>query len=420
MDVGGVISQSLYYLFSQEEKLKRGASEDHVVALVDTLLHEAITLQASDIHLQPSASTLVVRFRIDGVLYDHLILESAIAPLVLSRLKILANLDIAERRIPQDGRLRVCLYDSGGMQPTERVIDFRLSTFPTLYGEKMVIRILDRLLRLLALDSLGLRSVMYDQLTASLRRPHGLFLVTGPTGSGKTTMLYALISALDIKTKNIVTIEDPIEYELAGITQSQVNTKAGFTFENGLRAMLRQDPDIIMVGEIRDKATARIAIESALTGHLVLSTLHTNDAPSAIARLLEMGIEPFLLSATLVGVLAQRLARRLCNECKKKTTATAEQQSFTTSNYGAIETMYKSHGCRQCHNIGYRGRLGIFELLVLNDTLRELVMQKADATTLRSEAVRCGMQPLLFDGLSKVRDAVTSLEEVYSLAIDET
>jgi type II secretory ATPase GspE/PulE/Tfp pilus assembly ATPase PilB-like protein len=406
----------VYRLLRHEEKLRQGLAQDSTIQLVDELLVAALDARASDIHLQPYERHLVVRYRIDGVLYDQRTLDYAQAALVISRLKILSNLDIAQRRLPQDGRLKVAVAGPGG---SDVVIDFRLSTFPTLYGEKMVVRILDRSLRLLSLDSLGLAPTMLEQLRSIINRPHGLLVVTGPTGCGKTTMLYALISALDASRKNIVTIEDPVEYELAGITQSQVNEKAGFTFENGLRAMLRQDPDIVMIGEIRDKATANIAIEAALTGHLVLSTLHTNDAPSAITRLIEMGIEPFLVSATLIGVLAQRLVRRLCPTCKKVKPLSKEMVLFAQQQGIACSESSAPIGCAKCHALGYKGRVGLFEYLMVSDAIRESIGLQKEATRLRSIALQAGMQPLVCDGLEKVKAGMTSLEEVLSVVVHD-
>ena len=405
---------TVYRLLRHEEKLRQGLTQDSTIQLLDELLVAALDARASDIHLQPYERHLVVRYRIDGVLYDQRTLDYAQAALVISRLKILSNLDIAQRRLPQDGRLKVAVAGPGG---SDAVIDFRLSTFPTLYGEKMVLRILDRSLRLLSLDSLGLAPTMLDGLRSIITRPHGLFVVTGPTGCGKTTMLYALVSALDASRKNIVTIEDPVEYELTGITQSQVNDKAGFTFENGLRAMLRQDPDIVMIGEIRDKATANIAIEAALTGHLVLSTLHTNDAPSAITRLIEMGIEPFLVSATLVGVLAQRLVRRLCPICKKLKPLSKEMVQFAQQQGAVCNESSVPTGCAKCHALGYKGRVGLFEYLMVSDVIRESIGQQREATHLRTIALESGMQPLVCDGLEKVKAGITSLEEVLSVVV---
>lgn len=402
---GAKTDNLVYHILCPEEKLALGVNEDAIVTLVDELLYHAIMLQASDIHLQPQEHTFIVRYRIDGMLYNQCVLQQIQAPLVVSRLKVLANLDIAERRIPQDGRFRASA--SAYNVEEKRIIDFRVSTFPTLYGEKMVIRILDRSLSLLSLDGLGLSANVYEQLVALTKRPHGLFLVTGPTGCGKTTMLYALIAAMNVEAKNIVTIEDPIEYELTGITQSQINPKAGFTFENGLRAILRQDPDIIMIGEIRDRVTAHIAIEAALTGHLVLSTLHTNDAPSAVARLLEMDIEPFLISATLVGVLAQRLVRRLCAACKQ-----TQEKMYSSSKVDREYRIYIPKGCKSCNRTGYKGRIGLFELLMINDIFAEHIMKKASAATLRSTACAHGMKILSQDGLEKMHQGITSLDEV--------
>ncbi len=410
-------SEFNYCIRSQEEKLILGITEDPIIQLVDEILFTAIARQASDIHLQPQEHSFLIRYRIDGILYDQYELAKEQAPLIISRLKILAHLDIAERRVPQDGRLRA-IAQSENDTTASNIIDFRIATFPTLYGEKMVVRILDRSLRLLTLQALGLSDSLFVQLNKIMQQPHGLFLVTGPTGCGKTTMLYALIAAMNTHKKNIVTIEDPVEYELAGITQSAVNPKAGFTFENGLRAILRQDPDIIMVGEIRDRTTAQIAIEAALTGHLVLSTLHTNDAPSAVARLIEMGIEPFLLSATLVGVLAQRLIRVLCQSCKKILKTTDIQGDAFFNLLTSTDTLYSSSGCRSCFNVGYRGRIGVFELLGISDDFRIHVMKKADVAVLRSVARSTGMKPLLEDALQKVRSGITSIDEVMLIKME--
>ena len=397
---------AVYHLISRENKLKQGRSEDAVIARVDDLLYTALSLRASDVHLQPYEDAVMVRYRIDGVLYDQHSLDGTQVPLIISRFKILAHLDIAQRRLPQDGHFKAIVDDA--YEP----IDFRVATFPTLYGEKIVIRILDRSQRLLALDALGMETTMYHTLVDLVRRPHGLFLVTGPTGAGKTTMLYAVISSLNARSHNIVTIEDPIEYELAGITQSQVNERAGFTFHNGLRSMLRQDPDIIMIGEIRDKDTAQIAIESALTGHLVLSTLHTNDAISAVTRLLEMGIEPFLLSGTMVGVLAQRLVRRLCTVCKRAVQISDVYSTRAAACGVGIDMVNEPVGCKACNNLGYKGRVGIFELLLINDAMRTLIVAKEDTVTLRKQARNAGMQSLMYDAWNKVKQGITSCKEL--------
>lgn len=401
--------ETVYRLTSRERKLKQGKTEDPVITRVDEILYTALSMRASDVHIQPHEQSVVVRYRIDGVLYDQCIVDHAQAPLIISRCKVLAQLDIAQRRLPQDGHFKVLVDDA------QEPIDFRIATFPTLYGEKIVIRILDRSQRLLGLDSLGMSEGMLSLLKALIRRPHGLFLVTGPTGSGKTTMLYAVLSALNTRSHNIVTIEDPIEYELAGITQSQVNERSGFTFHNGLRSMLRQDPDIIMVGEVRDKDTAQIAIESALTGHLVLSTLHTNDAVSAVTRLLEMGVEPFLLSGTMAGVLAQRLVRRLCGVCKKQVPVSAYIAERALACGVKLEVVYEPVGCLQCSNLGYKGRVGVFELVIINDALRAGILAKNDIGSLRALARSAGMHTLLHDAWSKVQQGVTSCKELEAL-----
>ena len=319
MKKGGSSAQFCYLLKSKETKLKQGISEDSIVDLVDSVLYKAIDLQASDIHLEPSSQQMRIRYRIDGILYNQKPVSCEQSLLALSRLKVLTSLDIAERRIPQDGKLIVnfCLDSTNNDVLEIRKIDLRVSTFPTTYGEKMVVRILDQSQQNVSLDTLGCSEYVFDKVSKLIERPHGFFLVTGPTGSGKTTTLYSILSKLNKSERNIVTMEDPVEYHIDGITQSQINEKAGFTFEKGLRSLLRQDPDVEMVGEIRDKQTAQIAIESALTGHFVLSSLHTNDSVGAVTRLIDMGIEPFLITASLTGVLAQRLSRKLCSYCKE-------------------------------------------------------------------------------------------------------
>ncbi len=410
---GDIRQDSVYNLCSQEEKIKGGISDEPVVATVDALLYKAIEIGASDIHLEPGQENMRIRYRIDGVLYDQDSINFKQKLPVLSRLKILSSLDIAEKRIPQDGKLRVKINRNLlGLDD----IDLRVSTFPSIYGEKMVIRILDRSQNYIDLNSLGLSSSGFDTLSGLISRPYGFFLVTGPTGSGKTTTLYATLSKLNNAQRNIVTMEDPVEYNLDGITQSQVNPRAGFDFENGLRSILRQDPDVIMVGEIRDKQTAQIAIEAALTGHLVLSTLHTNDSTGVITRLIDMGIEPFLINASLSGVLAQRLVRKLCDHCKQEVALTfQEQQVLKDKNFNSVKdlnTSFKAKGCKHCFNLGYKGRTGIFELLVINDNIRDLVTQRPSAEKVRSQSIQNGMNVLFEDGLQKVQDGVISLDEL--------
>ena len=379
-------------------------NEESVVSRVDALLKDAIEHRASDIHLEPTRDELRVRFRIDGILVDQQPFSSSLTASIIARLKVLANMDSAERRIPQDGKFHL-MHDGNE-------VDIRVSTFPCLHGEKMVVRILDRMLQTINLDNLGFEPTMLDAFKRLMQRQSGFFLVTGPTGSGKTTTLYATLSLLHNSEKNIVTLEDPVEYSLQGITQAQINLPVGFTFEKGIRSLVRQDPDIIMVGEIRDKITARIAIEAALTGHLVLSTLHTTDAPSAIMRLMDMGIEPFLINAALSGVLAQRLARKLCVDCRTTRPATSEEKSLLKQ-YGIknMNVVYESHGCASCDNLGYKGRMGIFELLEISPELRSLISNNPQFDEIYQQAVTDGMKTLESDGAHKVKEGIISLAE---------
>jgi type II secretory ATPase GspE/PulE/Tfp pilus assembly ATPase PilB-like protein len=378
--------------------------EESVVARVDALLKDAIDHRASDIHLEPTRDELRVRFRIDGVLVDQQPFSSALIASIIARLKILANMDSAERRIPQDGKFHV--------MHAGNEIDIRVSSFPCLHGEKMVVRILDRALQTINLDNLGFEPTMLDAFKRLMQRQSGFFLVTGPTGSGKTTTLYATLSLLHNTEKNIVTLEDPVEYSLRGITQAQINLPVGFTFEKGIRSLVRQDPDIIMVGEIRDKTTARIAIEAALTGHLVLSTLHTTDAPSAIMRLMDMGIEPFLINAALSGILAQRLARKLCADCRTTRPATAEEKRLLQQcGIKDMNVVYEAPGCASCDNLGYKGRVGIFELLEISPELRALIIKNPQFDEIYNQALADGMKTLVSDGAHKVKEGIISLAE---------
>lgn len=381
------------------------AQDQSVISQVDSLIHAALAHNASDIHLEPTIESLRVRYRIDGVLYDQNPIARSIMQQVISRLKVLGQMNIAEKRIPQDGTFSVTIEN--------KPIDFRISTFPSLHGEKMVVRILDRAAHAMSLDQLGFSQSMLSIIKALTKKQHGFFLVTGPTGSGKTTTLYAALSELHDPDKNIVTLEDPVEYNLHGITQGHINTDAGFTFEQGIRSMLRQDPDILMVGEIRDKQTARIAIEAALTGHLVLSTLHTNDAPSAVMRLMDMGIEPFLINASLSGVLAQRLVRKLCTDCKEPLVRDASYDHLCKQ-LGIPEDMplFHAQGCNQCDGRGYRGRIGIFELLVITSELRASIVSHPIFDKIYAQALEDGMTTLLQDGIAKVKGGVISLEEL--------
>ncbi|TET06538.1 type II/IV secretion system protein [Candidatus Dependentiae bacterium] len=378
--------------------------EETVIRIVDKLLCQAIAYNASDIHLEPTEQNLRVRFRLDGLLYDQESLPASVMKQVISRIKVLSNINIAEKRIPQDGKFRIV--------NEHKEIDLRVSTFPSYYGEKVVIRILDRSQNMLSLDMLGFQTAMREQFEQLINRSSGFLLVVGPTGSGKTTTLYAVLSVLNVPEKNIITLEDPIEYNLHGITQGQIHPEAGFTFERGMRALLRQDPDIVLVGEIRDKETAQIAIEASLTGHLVLSTVHTNDAPSVIIRLMDVGVKPFLLNASITGVLAQRLARVICPSCRVEYKATEQEQAILNRLDIKIPVLYRGKGCERCLGLGYKGRTGIFELLPMTNKLRSLIVQNPSFDAIYAQACKDGMQSLLYDGAQKVQQGIITLEEL--------
>ncbi|HZZ94359.1 MAG TPA: type II secretion system ATPase GspE [Usitatibacter sp.] len=373
-----------------------------IIRLINALLTQAVREGASDVHLEIFESRALVRFRVDGALRDVVEPKRGLHPAMVSRIKVMASLDIAEKRLPQDGRI--------ALRVAGRPIDVRVSTIPTANGERVVLRLLDKQAGRLTLDALGMAASTRDAVDELIQAPHGIFLVTGPTGSGKTTTLYSALSRLDRKTRNILTVEDPIEYELDGVGQTQVNPRIEMTFARALRAILRQDPDIVMIGEIRDLETAQIAVQASLTGHLVLATLHTNDAPGAVTRLIDMGIEPYLLASSLNGVLAQRLVRRLCPECRAPYEADAAERSVFGKN--APERLYKAVGCGACNFSGYRGRTGIYELFATDDATRHLIHDTASEAQLRDRAVKAGMVRLREDGLRWVRDGATSLDEV--------
>ncbi len=376
------------------------ANESSIVKLVDALFNEALEAHASDIHLEPDGESTRIRFRIDGILHEVKCLPIAVHEALCSRVKILAKLDITEHRLPQDGHI--------SLTAGARAIDLRISTYPTVAGENVVIRLLDQHAVALRLTDLGFADDMLVQFQQLVGRPHGMLLVTGPTGSGKTTTLYAALAQINSMTKNIMTIEDPVEYQTPLIRQTQVNVKAGLTFAVGLRSILRQDPDVIMVGEIRDQETAEIALHAALTGHLVLSTLHTNDAVGAAARLLDMGMEPFLLASALLGVVGQRLVRRICPECQ-------EGQRIDPSlreRYPKLTMTYRGRGCRACRMTGFRGRLGVFELFRVDDEARAQIVARSSTTALTALAVQRGMRTMRSDGLLKVQQGITTLEEL--------
>ena len=372
------------------------------VLLVDHLLHEAIGLGASDIHLEPEEKRLRIRYRVDGVLLEQDAVPQESAQQLCSRIKVLAQLDLSEKRLPQDGKF--------SFTHDEKQVDLRVSTFPGLHGQKVVLRILDRAQNMLCLQELGMSAEIAQQFQKLLQKANGFFLVTGPTGSGKTTTLYSALSYLHSPEKNIITLEDPVEYNIEGVTQGQVNPAIGFTFAQGLRSLLRQDPDVVMVGEIRDKETAQIAIESSLTGHIVLSTVHTNDAPSVIMRLMDMGIPSFLLNASLSGVMAQRLVRKLCSNCKFERSST-EQEKQMLKTQSDIK-LFDATGCEMCLQTGYKGRTGIFELLVPTAGLRAQIVAHPDFEHLKEQAKKDGMISLFDHGLQKVKDGTISLEEL--------
>ncbi len=383
------------------------ASEAPIIKLVNGVISQGVDDRASDIHFEPQEKELAIRYRVDGVLHEVMSVPKRMQAGVLSRLKVMADIDIAERRIPQDGRI--------GLSVGGKPIDIRVASMPTVYGEKIVLRLLDKSSVLLNLSDLGFSEVALKRYEGAFRKPYGAILVTGPTGSGKSTTLYATLNVLNSREKNIITVEDPVEYRLGGINQTQINPKAGLTFASGLRAILRSDPDIVMVGEIRDKETAQIAIESALTGHLVLSTLHTNDAPGALTRLTEMGIEPFLTASAIECVLAQRLARKLCPECKEEYKPTDEalrQNGFPDKVIGQNISLYRPTGCSRCNKTGYKGRLGLYEVMLISEAIERLTVERKSADEISRVAQAEGMVTLRTDGLDKVINGLTSMEEI--------
>ena len=387
--IQGLDEKKLGIREGEEIELKRLegiAEEPPVVRLVNMMVMEAVRENASDIHIEPEEDSLSIRFRVDGILHEKQSPSKHFQSAIISRIKVLANLDIAERRKPQDGRFH--------MKMENKQIDIRVSCVPIIHGENVVMRLLDSGSVILGLDQLGFSGEMMEKYKKLLQHPHGIILVTGPTGSGKTTTLYTSLNILNTSDKNIITVEDPVEYRLAGVRQIQVNPQADLTFANGLRAILRQDPDIIMVGEIRDLETAEIAIQAALTGHLVFATLHTNDAPGAITRLLDMGLESYLISSSVVGVIAQRLVRVFCKDCKGK-------------------------GCKVCLNTGYKGRRGIYELMVPDEQIRKLIANKAALDEIRQAVLKTGMKTMREDGLEKVEKGLTSREEVLRVTQEE-
>lgn len=393
--------------------IRDATDEAPIVKLVNSIIAQAADDGASDIHFEPQMKDLSIRFRIDGVLQPIMSVPRRMLSGVISRVKIMADLDIAERRVPQDGRI--------GLMVGGRPIDMRVATLPTIYGEKIVMRLLDKSNVMLDLEDLGFSEKALKRFRGSFTKPYGAILVTGPTGSGKSTTLYAALNILNSTEKNVITVEDPVEYRLGGINQVQVNTRAGMTFAAALRSILRCDPDIVMIGEIRDRETAQIAVESALTGHLVLSTLHTNDAPGALSRLTEMGIEPFLSSSAVDCVLAQRLARRLCTVCKEPYTATREmlrKNDFPPEVWERDDVvLHRAKGCPRCKNTGYKGRLGLYEVMIVSEAIRRLTVERKSADEISRVAKAEGMKSLRDDGIDKVLQGATSFEEIARVII---
>ncbi len=395
------------------DSLKEAADSNPVRKLINLVLLQAIKDKASDIHFEPFEDEFKMRYRIDGVLYEMMPPPAHIAPAISSRIKVMANLDIAERRMPQDGRIELSVNN----QP----IDLRVSVLPTMFGESVVMRVLDRGNVNLDLDKLGIREDDLTQVRQLIHRPNGVVIVTGPTGSGKTTTLYSALRELNDVSSKLITAEDPVEYDIDGIIQCQIKDEIELTFARILRAMLRQDPDIILVGEIRDQETAKIAVEASLTGHLVFSTLHTNDAPSSIARLLDLGLEPFLVTASLEGVIAQRLVRKICMNCKAEYKPTEEQLMELELRPEDVEgrVFFYGKGCDSCNNTGYRGRQGLYEIMTFDDEMRDLIIQHASTQILRHEAKKRGMRSLRQCGLMAIYDGVTTIEEVVRETLTE-
>src|SRR4249920_828482 len=405
--VEALASQASEQLETDDEQLEAALEEAPIVKLVQAIMTQAVGDRASDVHIEPTERDVRVRFRVDGVLHDVMHSPKNIQGGLISRLKVMADLNIAEKRVPQDGRI--------SMRVGGRTLDLRVATLPTVYGEKIVIRVLDKSQALLRLEDLGFSDDAYKRFSASFSKPYGAILVTGPTGSGKSTTMYATLNILNEEDRNIITVEDPVEYRLDGVNQMQVNPKAGLTFASALRSILRADPDIVLIGEIRDKETATIAIEAALTGHLVLSSLHTNDAASAISRLVEMDVETFLVASAIDAVVAQRLARILCERCKQG--YQPEQAELQAAGYpewlwNEVPQLWKSQGCPACSNTGYRGRIGLYEVMQMSEEIERLTVERASADAIREVSMQQGMMTLRKDGLEKARMGITSLDEV--------
>jgi len=404
--MNGDSADSIISEIEETADLLDDTSDAPIIKLVNLVLAQAIKDRSSDIHIEPYANSLKIRYRIDGMLYNLLNLPRRIQSSLVSRIKIMGKLNIAEKRLPQDGRIAVKIGDKS--------VDIRVSVIPTAFGERVVLRLLDKSQELLTLADLGLDEAKIAQFNRLIKSPYGIVLVTGPTGSGKTTSLYAALSKINSPSINIITIEDPIEYQIEGIGQIQVNPKIDLTFATGLRSIVRQDPDVILVGEVRDRETAEIAIQSSLTGHLVFSTLHTNDAASAITRLIDMGIEPFLVASSVIAIVAQRLVRVLCPRCKEPYEPDTESLIDAGIPRNAVigQPIYRRKGCNSCMNTGYRGRTGIFEIMIMDEGVKKLILRTSDSNQINDEAVRGGMSTLVQDGARRVLEGITTIEEV--------
>lgn len=414
--IEGIDEREGYEFIRDEEEedvghLKDLASEAPIIRLVNLFITRAVESRASDIHIEPFEDEMKIRYRIDGVLNDVESAPKRLQAAIVSRIKIMARLNIAERRLPQDGRIR--------LRVGEKEIAIRVSTIPILNGESIVMRILDRESIVIDLDRLGFSRAMLTSLDRLITKPNGIILVTGPTGSGKTTTLYGALDKINSPEKKIITVEDPVEYQLKGVNQIQVKPRIGLDFNSTLRHIVRQDPDIIMIGEIRDLETAQIAIQSALTGHLVFSTLHTNDAPSAITRLLDMGVESFLLSSTVRGILAQRLVRMICPDCRRQAGISDEVEELMALGIDSGVPIWRGAGCEICGHTGFFGRSGLFELLVIDEDVRRLTLKGADEGEIRAQARRSGMKTLLEDGIEKIRMGITTLDEVFRVTRED-
>lgn len=393
------------------DSLRDMASEAPVIRLVNLIMSKAIEARASDIHMEPFENDFKIRYRVDGVLHDEESPPPRLVPAITSRIKIMAKMDIAERRLPQDGRIRI--------KPSGKDIDIRVSTIPTVFGESVVMRLLDRSSVILSLEKLGFPSGSLDSFNSLIAKPYGMILVTGPTGSGKSTTLYAALEKINSPDKKIITVEDPVEYQLSGVNQIQVKPHIGLTFGNCLRSVVRQDPDVILIGEIRDRETAEIAIHSALTGHLVFSTLHTNDAAGAVSRLLEMGVEDYLLSSSLIGILAQRLVRIICPHCRESFVPGADIAAELGIEPIDNATLFRSKGCEKCSFTGFFGRTGIYELLMVNEDIQHLILNRSDASTIKKKAIDLRMRTLREDGWQKVKNGLTTVAEVLRVTMEE-